>query len=151
MEEALIELGYLGLFLVAFVSATLLPAATEVVLLGMIGLGYSLGVMLIVATAGNFLGAILNYSIGRKGITYLQASRFALKPEHIQRTQGLFQRWGAPVLFFSWVPFLGDPLTIVAGLVRAPLRAFFIWVLAGRMLRYAAVLFAGDTALRWLS
>jgi membrane protein YqaA with SNARE-associated domain len=53
------------------------------------------------------------------------------------------------VLFFSWLPFIGDPMTVVAGLVRIPLRIFMPWVIAGRFLRYAAILALGETALRY--
>ena len=144
------EFGYLGLFIIAFISATLIPAATEVFLLAMTGVGYSMVGILIVATAGNFLGAVFNYTLGWRGINFIQKSRFAPKPEHIDRAQSLFKRWGTPILFFSWIPFIGDPLTVVAGIVRTPLRSFLVLVLAGRFLRYAAILFAGNAAVNWI-
>jgi membrane protein YqaA with SNARE-associated domain len=140
MDSIFIELGYIGLFLIAFISATLIPAATEVFMLAMVGLEYSLLGLLVVATIGNVLGAIFNYYIGRRGVEFLNTTRFAPKAETIERAQRWFRRWGTPVLFFSWLPFVGDPLTLVAGLMKLPLRPFLAWVTTGRLLRYAAIL-----------
>lgn len=143
-----LELGYIGLFIVSLISATIIPAATEAVMLAMTGLGFSLVGLLIVATAGNVAGAFLNYTIGLKGMDFIRRSRFAPDPERLEKIQAWFKRWGTSVLFFSWLPLIGDPMTIVAGLVKIPLRTFFFWVLVGRFLRYAGILLVGDSLLK---
>lgn len=148
MDEILVQLGYFGLFIIAFLSATVIPATTEAFMMAMTALGYSLLGILIIATVGNVLGAVFNYFIGRRGISFLEKSRFSPKPELINRLKSYFRRWGAIILFFSWLPFVGDPLTIVAGLVGVPFRFFIPWVIVGRFLRYGAVLLLGETAIK---
>jgi membrane protein YqaA with SNARE-associated domain len=147
MDSFFIDLGYFGLFVVAFISATLIPAATEVVMMGMVGLGFSVLGMLVVASAGNFLGAIFNYHIGSKGIEYLRGSRFFPGDSLLCSIESWFRKWGKAALFFSWLPFVGDPLTVVAGLLRMPLRSFLPWVFAGRFIRYAGILYLGEAVL----
>lgn len=151
MNELLVQLGYFGLFIVSFISATVIPAATEAFMMGMRALGYSLVGMLIFATAGNVLGALFNYSIGWRGLAVLERSRFAPKPETIHRIQHLFKRWGGLILLLSWLPFVGDPMTVVAGLIRVPLRMFMPLVFIGRLLRYVAILALGETAFRFFA
>jgi membrane protein YqaA with SNARE-associated domain len=151
MEAFFIELGYFGLFIIAFISATLIPAATEVFMVAMTALGYSFVGMLLIATAGNVLGAVFNYSLGWRGMDFLARTRFCPSPKILYKIQTLFKRWGTVALFFSWLPFIGDPMTVAAGLARIPLRTFMPWVLTGRLLRYVAVLALGETALKFFS
>ena len=129
-----------SLFLAAFASATLLPGGSEAVLVGILATG-SAGIVaaIAVATLGNTLGSLANWGIGRFLAGYRDHPRFPVKRETYERAAALYGRWGAPLLIFSWVPFLGDPLTVVAGVLRTPLWLFLPLVAAGKLLRYLAV------------
>lgn len=138
--DAFVGLGYAGLFAVSFLAATLLPLGSETAVAAMPLLGFSVPVVLAVATAGNTLGALTNYAVGRLGARTLAARWVEQHADALERGRRLYARWGAPVLFFSWVPVIGDPLTAVAGVLRAPLGSFLFWVTLGKLTRYAVVL-----------
>ena len=146
MEGLAEQLGYAGLFALAFLSATLLPLASEAAVAGAPALGLDPWAVLVVATAGNTLGACLNYWIGRRGARAVRARR-GRADDRLERARRLFARWGTPLLFFSWLPVVGDPLTLVAGAAGAPFRSFALWVLAGKAARYAVVLGAARAIL----
>lgn len=140
MWDLVNQFGYLGLFVITFLSASLLPLASEAVVVALPALGFDVWLVLIVATAGNFSGSLFNYYLGRTGRHLLDESFLRVDPEKMKRAEGLFQRRGAPVLFFSWLPVIGDPLTVVAGVLHLGLRNFIFWVLVGKLLRYAVLL-----------
>ncbi|MEL0169299.1 MAG: YqaA family protein [Pseudomonadaceae bacterium] len=129
--------GYIGLFFAALGAATLLPLQSEVVLVAMLLSGdYNLQLILLVATAGNLLGAIINWWLGRYIEHFQQRRWFPLTPERLHRTQQAYHRWGFWSLLLSWAPFIGDPLTIVAGVMREPLWRFTLIVLVAKGGRY---------------
>jgi len=134
------QFGYLGLFLVSFLSATLLPLASEVFVLAMPPLGYDRWLIIVVATAGSFLGSLVNYYVGHKGGDFVLSRYIQMKPQTLARAQQFYQRWGPIALFFSWVPFIGDPLTAVAGTLKLDIRIFTFWVIFGKSLRYLVLL-----------
>lgn len=140
MWDLVNQFGYLGLFIVAFLSGSLLPLASEAAVVAMPALGFEPWLVLIVATAGNFSASLFNYYLGRAGRHLLDSSFLRVDPEKIAKAERLFQRWGAPILFFSWVPIVGDPLTVVAGALRLGVPSFIFWVLLGKLLRYAVLL-----------
>ena len=140
-DDPLAGSGYAGLFVVSFLSATLLPLGSEAVVALLPALGYEPAAVLLVATVGNTLGALLNYAGGQAGAR-LVATRWWRRrdPGRLARARRLYARWGAPLLFLSWLPVVGDPLTAVAGAVGTPLPAFLLWVTLGKLVRYAVVL-----------
>ena len=145
MAETLVrQFGYLGLFAVSFLAATILPFSSEVVVLLMPRLDYNTWLILIVATAGNYLGGLTNYYVGKKGSDFIFSRFIKIEPEKIERARGLYGRWGAPVTFFSWVPVIGDPLLVVAGMLDMNLLAFTFWVGLGKFLRYGFILGISD-------
>ena len=140
MTDFIFSLGYFGLFLISFLSASLLPLASEFFVLGMPPLGYSIWGVLLVATAGNFSGSLLNYYIGKKGTDIVLGRYVKIDPKTWARAERFYERWGPIALFFSWVPFIGDPLTAVAGALKLHLGIFTFWVLLGKTLRYLVLL-----------
>ena len=130
------------LFLSAFAASTILPMSSEVVLAAISVSGSSDPLLLLaVATAGNTLGATLNWVIGRYLATW--RGRFAsLSEARFQRASRWFQRWGIWSLLLSWLPVVGDPLTLIAGVLRTPFIPFFLLVLTGKAARYVMVLLA---------
>lgn len=128
----------IGLFLVAFVAATIFPMQSELVLSGML-LTTGIHPVLLVATAsvGNVLGAVINWWLGRKAETFKDKRWFPVKPAALANAQRFYQRYGRWALLGSWVPFIGDPLTIAAGLMREKLSVFLILVTIAKVGRYS--------------
>lgn len=142
MEDFVVNSGYLGLFAVSFLAATLLPLSSEGCVGVLVGFGCNPWFVFVVATAGNFLGALTNYYMGRWGGEFLFCRFIRMKPETLGKAKARYERWGAPILVFSWVPVIGDPLTVIAGALKGNLYAFTFWVLLGKGARYVFVIWA---------
>jgi membrane protein YqaA with SNARE-associated domain len=140
MTDFIFSLGYFGLFLISFLSASLLPLASEVVVIGMPPLGYSVWAVIVVATVGSYCGSLVNYTIGKKGTDFVLGRYIKIDSKTWDRAERFYKRWGPVALFFSWVPFIGDPLTAVAGALNMHLGVFSFWVLFGKTLRYLVLL-----------
>lgn len=127
-----------GLFLSAFLSSTVLPGSSEVVLAVIANQHtYDPWVLLSVATAGNTLGGMSSWGLGLIISWKYSLSRLS-KPKQ-QRAIGQIQRWGSPALLFSWVPVVGDPLCIAAGWLRVNGWVALAFIGLGKALRYAAI------------
>lgn len=134
------ELGYLGLFLSAFLAATILPVASEVFLVAMLKYGFEPSLCLLIATIGNSLGAIFNYYIGFLGDpNWLKKLRVSI--DQINRWKDSFQRYGVWLALFSWLPIIGDVLGVALGFFKAPKLPTFIFFTIGKFLRYLLVIF----------
>jgi membrane protein YqaA with SNARE-associated domain len=131
---------YGGLFVTAFLAATILPAQSEALLVGLIVSGrYSEAALIAVATVGNTLGAGVNWFLGY-GIERFRDSRwFPVSQPQLERVQAWYHRWGRWTLLFSWLPIGGDALTVAAGVLREPLVPFLLIVGAGKLVRYLVV------------
>ncbi len=129
--------AYLGLFGAAVAAATLVPAQSEAVLVGLLLHGdYSVTGLLVVATLGNVLGSLINWLIGRS-IERLRHKRwFPVSDQQLERAQRHYHRYGRWSLLLSWVPIIGDPLTVVAGTLREPLWSFLLLVTLAKGGRY---------------
>lgn len=129
--------AYAGLFAAAFLAATIFPAQSEAVLAGLILTGdYPVAMLLAVASLGNVLGAVVNWFLGR-GIERFKDRRwFPAKPNTLARAQTWYQRYGKWSLLLSWVPIIGDPLTVVAGVMREPFPVFLALVTIAKVGRY---------------
>lgn len=149
MDTLIFRFGYFGIFGVSFLSATLVPLASEVFVLAMPRLGYNVWGIIVSATLGSFLGSLTNYYVGKKGTDFVFARYFQVKPETMERGERFFARWGPVALFFSWLPFIGDPLTMVAGALHINVRIFCFWVIFGKTLRYLALLGLANQVLSW--
>lgn len=134
---------YVGLFLSAFGAATVLPLQSEAALAGLLLLGEQPAWTLVaVATVGNVLGALLNWLLGRFIERWRDKRWFPLRTDTLARAQGAYRRYGHWSLLLSWAPIIGDPLTVVAGIMREPLWRFALLVSiakAGRYLVLAAL------------
>ncbi|MEI2300060.1 YqaA family protein [Ensifer sp. MJa1] len=97
--------------------------------------------LFLAATLGNVLGAVVNFVLGRFLIRFEGRRWFPVSPSARQKAETLFARYGQPVLLLSWVPIIGDPLTLVAGLLRMKLPLFLLFVTIGKAARYAVVLY----------
>lgn len=128
-------MAYLALFAWSFLAATVLPLASEPMLIALVRMRSELLAPVVVATFGNYLGACTTYWLARAA-----ASRFAGMPrEREGRARALLTRFGRPALLLSWVPILGDAIVAVAGALAIPFIAFSWWTLIGKAARYAVV------------
>ncbi|WP_421546950.1 YqaA family protein [Pseudomonas sp. QD4] len=142
-------LGYLGLLLAAFGAATLLPLQSEALLVGLLlNPHYAPWLLLLSATLGNVLGSLLNWWLGRRLERFKNRRWFPVSPRHLERARVHYQRYGHWSLLLSWVPIIGDPLTLVAGVMGEPLKRFLLIVTLAKGARYGvlALLTLGITA-----
>ncbi len=138
-------LVYAGLFFTAFLAATLFPAQSEAAVAALLLNDYAPWLVLLVASAGNVLGSCVNWLLGRGIERFKQARWFPVSDAALVRAQGWYQRYGKWSLLLSWVPIIGDPLTVVAGVLCEPLPVFVLLVTIAKVGRYlvvAAVTFA---------
>lgn len=137
----MIELA--GLFLAAFAAATLIPAQSEAVLVALIiAAGQPVWVLLLVATTGNVLGSVVNWALGRFLIRFADRRWFPVSPGRMAQATGWYARWGHWSLLAAWVPVIGDPLTLVAGVLREPLWRFALVVTLAKGGRYLVLAWA---------
>jgi membrane protein YqaA with SNARE-associated domain len=134
--------GYLGLFLISFLAATLLPLGSEAAVALMAATDFDPPGVLLVATTGNSLGAFVNYLVGKWGAAFIFARYIEIDRTVLEKTENIYGRYGAPILFFAWLPFVGDPLTIAAGALRVNPYVFAFWVVLGKAFRYYILIHA---------
>lgn len=129
--------SYIGLFVAAFGAATLLPMQSEAVLVGMLlSDRYVVSTLLAVATVGNVLGSALNWLLGRSVERFRHKRWFPVSESKLEKAQQSYLRYGRWSLLLSWEPIIGDPLTVVAGVMREPLWSFLLIVTLAKGVRY---------------
>lgn len=129
-----------GLFASAVLAGSILPAQSELVLAALIRAGgQPVWLLVAVATAGNVLGAAINYALGRSAERFRHRRWFPLSDAGWQRAARLFNRHGVWTLLFSWVPVIGDGFTVIAGAAHTDLRLFALLVTIGKAGRYALI------------
>lgn len=132
--------SYMGLFLAAFGAATLLPIQSEALLVAMLlSDRYAVATLWAVATFGNVLGSLLNWLLGRFIERFRHKRWFPVSERKLEKAQQSYLRFGRWSLLLSWVPIIGDPLTVVAGIMREPLWSFLLIVSLAKGLRYAVL------------
>lgn len=133
--------AYAGLFTAALVAATIFPAQSEIVLVGMHTSGrYDPALLILVATVGNVAGSTGNWALGRYLMHFQDRRWFPVKPALVERATRWYRRIGVWSLLLAWLPVIGDPLTLVAGILRVDLRLFLLLVTIGKAARYAALI-----------
>lgn len=137
-----------GLFAIALVAATILPAQSEAALVGLLVAGTHSPVLLVaIASIGNILGSVINWGLGR-GIERFRDRRwFPASPETLDQATSWYHRWGRWSLLLSWAPIGGDALTVAAGVLREPFWSFLLLVAVAKTARY--ILLAAAT-LSWI-
>ena len=133
------EFGYIGLFLSAFLAATILAVASEVFLLAMLKLNYDPILCLFIATAGNSLGAVLNYFIGYLG-NPIWLQKIGVRIDQIDQWKSRIQQYGVWLALLSWLPLVGDLIGVALGFFRSPKGLTFLFFTIGKFARYGAIL-----------
>ena len=136
---------YLSLFFSGFIAATLLPAFSELALASLVAQNYSPVLLWASATAGNSLGACVNWGLGYYVRGFASHPRFPMSQNNLNKADRLFNRYGKWVLLFAWLPIIGDPLTFVAGTTRLRFAWFFSLVTIGKGARYALIILITQT------
>ena len=133
--------AYSALFASAFLAATILPAQSELGLAYLVSQqNHPLIALLLVASLGNILGAMVNWYLGLMCARYQGRSWFPIKADRLARATSWFQRYGKWSLLLSWVPFIGDPITVAAGVLRTPFwTAVWLFSLA-KTARYCVII-----------
>lgn len=134
--------GYLTLFAVSFLASTILPLGSEWLLVMMLAGGFQPASSVSVATVGNCLGAVTTYLIGVYGGRWMVERLLRVSPDQQERARGYYSRFGVYSLLFSWLPVIGDPLCLVAGVLRVRFWLFLLLVAIGKGVRYAGVAWA---------
>ena len=133
---------YLSLFIISFLAATILPLSSELTLAGIISTSnYDNLFLLIVASLGNILGSVVNWALGFYSRNLTTKKWFPFKEIQIEKSSKWFNKFGKWSLLFSWVPIIGDPLTLAAGLLRVKFIQFLILVSIGKVSRYVAIFY----------
>lgn len=139
---------YLALLITALLAATVLPLSSEALLIAALTTGnyHPLGLWG-AATLGNVAGATINWTLGRYLLHFQTHPYFPISLSRIHQAQHQFNRYGHWSLLFSWLPIVGDPLTLVAGLMKMPLPSFLLWVTLGKGGRYALLILISSLTL----
>lgn len=124
------------LFVSALISSTLFPGGSELLLLYDLNHDANAWLLVTAATCGNVLGSLITYGMGRLGNAAVHHRWLRIKNVRMAQAEQWFARFGQPALLFAWLPVIGDPLCLVAGLLRAPLPTFLLLVTLGKLARY---------------
>lgn len=137
--ESFIELGYIGLFVAAFLAATILPLSSEVVLTTLQLNGFSPVALVATATLGNVAGSLVNYALGYWASVEVVKKWLKITEEEFVKAEQRLIKYGLLSLLFAWVPVIGDPLTVIAGFLRIRLLWFVVLVTVGKLMRYVVL------------
>ena len=140
--EYFTEFGYIGLFFASFIAATILPLSSEIVLSFLLLNNFNPIILISVAVSGNVLGAFVNYATGFWGSTFAIKKILKTSEKEFIKAKERFKKYGVFCLFFAWLPVIGDPLTILAGVFRINILIFFILVTSGKLIRYLLISYA---------
>ncbi|MDX8389251.1 MAG: YqaA family protein [Mariprofundaceae bacterium] len=131
-----------SLFLAAFLSSTLLPGGSEALLLLYLNEGASPYATVLIATVGNVLGSVLTYAIGRAGNASIHQRWLSISKKNLANAEIWFNRYGSSSLLLAWLPIIGDPLCLIAGLLRYQFIIFLLLITLGKAARYMFIAWA---------
>ncbi len=135
-EQLINSFGLAGLFVAALLAASLLPFPLEALVPLMLARGYSAAAIVAAGTSGGYVGSLVNYRLAGKGEQWWR-ERHPRQNERLDRMTRAFARWGSPLLVLSWLPVIGEGITVAGGLARVPLLRFSVWTILGRIVRMA--------------
>ena len=141
----LMNWGYMGMALSAFLAASILPFSSEAVMVGLLAAGLDMWALVAWGTVGNVLGSLFNYGIGRLGKMEWIEKYLHTKPEDLDHARRFMGGRGAWMGLFSCIPVIGDVITIVLGLMRANLTIFIVSVTISKLARYVVLMVTAGT------
>ena len=129
--------AYFFLFLLSFLAATIFPFSSEITLVSLLSTGnYSSLLLISIASLGNIFGSVFNWFLGFYLLKCLNKRWFPFKQNQINEASKRFSKYGVWSLLFAWLPVFGDPLTLVAGILKVNFLLFLILVAMGKIGRY---------------
>lgn len=132
-------LTYAGLLAIAFASATILPLQSEALLAALLVARRDPVALVLVATVGNVAGSTVNWWLGRRLAALRRPGWLRISDASLQRAGERYRRYGKWSLLLSWVPVIGDPLTLMAGFLNERLTTFLVLVTIAKSVRYVLV------------
>jgi membrane protein YqaA with SNARE-associated domain len=139
ITEFLVQYGYTGMGVAAFLAGSFIPFSSEVILTGLYASGLHLWPLIVAATIGNVLGGVFNYCIGRmcnEGWVY---RLLRVKEDKLEHTKQQIRTHGAWMGLLAWVPILGSAITIALGVLRVNFTTSLCAIAIGKFLRYLAL------------
>lgn len=133
------EIGYWGLFIASFLSATILPFSSEAIIAGMIVGGYDSSLCVMIASAGNWIGSMSTYTLGYIGNWNKIEKWLKIDHKKSERYVSLSRQYGYWLGLLVWLPAIGDVIALALGLVRTPIILTSITILIGKFLRYSII------------
>ena len=138
----IILISYFQLFIISFLAATILPLSSELVLSTMLLTdSFDKYLLLVVASFGNILGSSVNWYLGKKILIFKDKKWFPANERQIAKGEIYFKKYGIWSLLLAWVPIIGDPLTIVAGILRVKFFTFLLLISISKIFRYIFLIF----------
>ena len=138
----IILISYFQLFIISFLAATILPLSSELVLSTMLLTdSFDKYLLLVVASFGNILGSSVNWYLGKKILIFKDKKWFPANERQIAKGEIYFKKYGIWSLLLAWVPIIGDPLTIVAGILRVKFFTFLLLISISNISRYIFLIF----------
>lgn len=136
--------GYFGMFIAAFIAGSVFPWSSEAIMLGLLAAGLDPLGLVLYGTAGNVLGSMFNYWVGRLGRLDWIERYLHVKKESLDKAERFMGGHGAWIGFFAFLPIIGSAITILLGLMRANIIITFISIAIGKFLRYLILVFGAD-------
>lgn len=136
LYDILMQYGYWGMFLSAFIAGSFFPFSSEAIMAGLSAAGLEMQPLIIYGTAGNVLGGMFNYCVGRMGRPEWIEKYLHVKQESLDKAERFMAGRGAWMGFFAFLPIIGSAITILLGLMRANVLISFISITIGKFLRY---------------
>lgn len=144
LVEILLEYGYAGMFVAAFLSGSVVPFSSELVMFGLLQVGLAVWPLLLLGTLGNTLGSMTCYWVGLLGNMRWVERLFRVKPEQLARAERYVRGRGAWMAFFCFLPALGEAFSIVLGMMRANGWLVFLYMTLGKLARYAVLVYTSE-------
>jgi membrane protein YqaA with SNARE-associated domain len=136
LYDILMQYGYWGMFMSAFIAGSFFPFSSEAIMAGLSAAGLEMQPLIIYGTAGNVLGGMFNYCVGRMGRPEWIEKYLHVKQESLDKAERFMAGRGAWMGFFAFLPIIGSAITILLGLMRANVLISFVSITIGKFLRY---------------
>lgn len=138
------DITYLGLFIVCFLSSTLLPLASEAFVLGFVKLDFNSHLVLIIATLGNTLGSLSTYALAYFGKEKILEKYFSKSLKKLENFNANFAKFGSFFAFLSFLPLVGDLFALGLGFAKYSFFKTAIFIALGKFIRYYVIIFLGQ-------
>lgn len=140
LTDLLLNYGYWGMLIAAFLAGSFFPFSSEAVMLGLYAMGLHVWPLIIYGTIGNVAGSMFNYCVGRMGKLEWIEHRLHIKPENMERARRFMRDKGAWAGFFAFIPFIGSAITILLGYTRANVWKSLLSIFIGKFGRYLVLM-----------